>query len=421
MSGPSTPKKALGAWVIHHASKLQQVTNPQGYDATIYSGKCALLLSALAESEAESNLPKKKVEAIAKACGVNVHLELDTLLAELKRQRLVDRSATGEVQVLGVTTTATLEYAYKIFTDRDPSNEEHASINLAEAVSDSPIARESMETYVADSFHLTEGATQELIDYSVATRLIDQEGKDSKLLFNGNVFRSGSVEKTYKVLQTLSAAEAAALREFEALITSNGCVSADVAVKTLTQTLYDKVVSVGLYDVLKVSNSKEAVHYITKPSAFSKFGNAAVEDALDLAKALTAALTYGMTRSRANRGRIQSLSALMSKLINGYWVGPATAIGEDYRLLELKRVIQTKREGDNMFKMKLLKKDVGELALQVLTTGSVDPSAMLSVIPGASVEKFEGPEANRLSVRAKQSVENKRGSMDILHSLRTAE
>ncbi len=46
----------------------------------------------------------------------------------------------------------------------------------------------------------------------------------------------------------------------------------------------------------------------------------------------------------------------MRKLVNGFEVGPATAIGEDYRLLELKRVIQLRDAGNNRYFMKLLKK-----------------------------------------------------------------
>ena len=55
-----------------------------------------------------------------------------------------------------------------------------------------------------------------------------------------------------------------------------------------------------------------------------------LDDAFDLAKALVSALFYGMTQSRAGRGRIEVIGLLLRKLIGGGHVGPATAIGEDY-------------------------------------------------------------------------------------------
>jgi hypothetical protein len=49
-------------------------------------------------------------------------------------------------------------------------------------------------------------------------------------------------------------------------------------------------------------------------------------------------------------------------LIGGRTVGPATAIGADYHVLEQSRVIQLFPAKNGMFNMKLLKKEVGELA-----------------------------------------------------------
>ena len=90
-----------------------------------------------------------------------------------------------------------------------------------------------------------------------------------------------------------------------------------------------------MYDLNGVSNELQRVDFLTKPAAFEKYGNALVEDALDLAKAFVTSLTYGMTYSPASRGQITMLPLLIRKLLRGAWVGPATAIGQDYKVLEL--------------------------------------------------------------------------------------
>ena len=176
-----------------------------------------------------------------------------------------------------------------------------------------------------------------------------------------------------------------------------------------------------MYDFNEVSNSKEAKTFITKPSAFSKYGNPFEEDALDLAKAFVSSLYYGMNYSSSGRGKITMLKALLRKLINGYEVGPATAIGQDYRLLELKRVIKLRREPNtNRYHMSLLKKDVGELAMQVLEVGDATQQTMVgSNIYTGSVTDYVGPERKRYSTRKKQNIKTKQSVANLLRTFRS--
>jgi len=79
-----------GAWIVHHANKLQRVSNPQGFDNIIVAGKTGILLAAVAESE-RSDLPIDRVSALARANGINP-LEQDSLLGRLEQLHLVRRA-----------------------------------------------------------------------------------------------------------------------------------------------------------------------------------------------------------------------------------------------------------------------------------------------------------------------------------------
>jgi len=184
--------------------------------------------------------------------------------------------------------------------------------------------------------------------------------------------------------------------------------------------LFNKLQSIGLYDVNSVANEMGSYLYATKPSSFCKFTASIVDDAFDLAKAFVTSLTYGMLQSEYSRGRIRMIEVLMGKLISGGWVGPATAIGHDYKMLELKGVILVRPDANGMFNMKLLKKDVGQLALAVIQEGNV-ASSMLSTIPGASISSYSSPETNRIITRKKATVPIKKGISDLLESIRTGE
>jgi len=175
-----------------------------------------------------------------------------------------------------------------------------------------------------------------------------------------------------------------------------------------------------MYDFNEVSNSNETKVFVTKPSAFAKYGNPFEEDALDLAKAFVASLYYGMKYSRHSRGRISMLRALLTKLINGGEVGPATAIGEDYKILELKRVVQLRRErGTSMYYMTLLKKDVGELAMQVLEIGdTAEQTIKTATVYSGSITNYQGPEQKRYATRKRQTEQSRHSVAELIRTFR---
>lgn len=179
--------------------------------------------------------------------------------------------------------------------------------------------------------------------------------------------------------------------------------------------------SIALFDVNKVANQTEEVLYVTRPAAFSKYGNPWEEDTLDYAKALVSSLAYGMTRRSRSQGRILLLRLLLEKLIRGEWLNENTAAGEDYRYLELKRVVETKAGvKPRCFNLRLLKRDVGIVALEVLTQGIGSSESLLERLPSSSVTTYLGPEHNRISVRKKKTVaRSDKKLVDMLQSIRT--
>ena len=180
--------------------------------------------------------------------------------------------------------------------------------------------------------------------------------------------------------------------------------------------LFSKVRAAALYDMNIVSNEAGDHVFITSPGSFHKFSNPLTEDAFDHAKALVAALTYGMTHSSAARGQIWGIELLLGKLIAGGTVGPATAIGNDYRALELERVVQTEPAGYG-FRMRLLKKEVGIIALEVLK-GKNAAAAALETLPSAGMRSYTAPEAARVRLRKGQTAVSKAQTRTLLSAVR---
>ncbi|MHA7969684.1 hypothetical protein [Rhizobium sp. CAU 1783] len=415
------PKKEKGAWVVHHSQKTASTQNASAeFPALDAAGKASSLLSQLSASE-QSVIPKNTVEAFAKAAGLNPKTELHSLLDMLKRRRVVDLSQAGDVSVLGLTTSVTVQHASDIFDELEPNSEERATIVLADLTSICPVLHTETAEFISDEFKLSKSRTSELLDRSEAIGFVDGEMvEDQRTYFNGNLFRRDNLNKITKVLGSLSSADTAKITELDALLERRGCVSTVEADKILGTTLFDKVRSAGMYDINHVMNQTGEFGFVTKPAAFHKFNDPMADDAFDLAKALVAALTYGMTLRSSGTGRIGMISALLNKLISGNEIGPATAIGEDYRVLEMKGVIQTRPGSRYGYLMKLKKRDIGQMALAVLTTGEAASTNAIDRPFEGSMSGYQGPEASRTDFRRKrQTKESKKLTGDILAALRT--
>jgi len=413
-------EKTTGSWLIHHTQRLQRAEYLPGYDRIYIAGKAGILLSAISADKA-SELSRERVNALATASKITP-LELPGLLTRLQERELIDQTANG-VSVLGVTTqAATLMHTARLFAISDPTPIENAALALAEAASQAPLDyNEALQ--IGDEHKLTKTLAQQAISESSDVGFVDVESLSGgqQLFFNGNLFRRDNTEKIKRVLDSLGSADQRLLNDATTQLQQRGCIEVTEIRRMLGDALFEKIMSVGLFDINVVSNPQEETGFVTLPSAFSKFSTSTVDDAFDLAKAFVSSITYGMTKSPSHRGRIEFVAALIRTLIRGEPIGPVPAIAQDYRILEVKGVVQVKDGAKNGRKgpmMWLLKREVGELALQVIMQGDASEQS-LDALPSAAVSRYRGPEENQQIVRKKQVKESPTVTNDILRVLRT--
>jgi hypothetical protein len=419
-------KKVKGSWLIHHTDKLQSVRSQSGFEKTYLSGKSGILLSAISSNN-EITISNQRLDTLAQASNINVLTELPIIIDLLKKKELIDVAGNG-IAILGVTTSSALQHTSDIFDSLQPTSQENAAIGLAERASLEPIKSSEALEELADAYSLNRAEITEVLFNSEQIGFVDVEnlGGSEKLLFNGNLFRRETAKKVKAVLDSLSSDEQSKLTEANGIIRKQACVPLEIIKNILGDKLFSKVSEIGLFDINVVSNSIENVGFITLPSAFSKFSsNSMVDDPFDLAKAFISSITYGMTKSSYERGQIQMVDKLLSTLVRGESIGPVAAIGEDYKILEKKGVVQveigSKRSRSGNIRtglmMKLLKKEVGELALQAIRQGDVSERS-LNLLPNVAVTNFSGPEYNREIIRRKQREESPRATNDMLSALR---
>lgn len=410
-------KKTQGAWLLHHARKLQATTN-QDFDSIAFAGKSGTLLSAIS-AERQSVVTQQRLEALARANHISPKTELPAIVAELARQKLI-LPGSGGVEVLGLTGHSVLEHTSRIFDESSHEAHEEAVIFVSEIASETPTTDKAIAEVVSDNLKLSRKEVGDTLDLATNIGFFDSEpiSAQEKLLFNGNLFRRDDARKVNAILSTLKAPEAALLTEVNQKLQETGCLPLETVNRILGQDLFARLHSIGLFDVSVVGNDQGKSYFVTRPAAFSKFSNSIADDALDLAKALVASLTYGMTVSSYYRGRIQMVSALMNKLIAGHSVGPATAIGSDYQALELKGVVAVTPADSGMFSMRLLKPEVGRLALAVIEDGDITAESV-SHIPGARITEYIAPELNREVQRKNATEAVKLKARNLLQEIRT--
>lgn len=414
----SSDKETKGAWIVHHARKISMdVAAPAEYSILDESGKAAELLMRLGAAE-EDNLTKAEVEAIAKSANLNVRTELPHYLQLLQGRRLIDTSS-DEVQVLGINTRGVLGHASDIFDDASPTSREIAAVEIGELASRSPVLLSEAQEYVSDTYKMKSADAADFLSRATEIGFVDAEGDDpsNTLLFNGNLFKRDSVTKSATVLSSLSGEEQKKLTEVTEMLNTSGCLLATTIETRLGVPLFEKLKAAGVLEVNTVSNEKGEHAFITLPGAFHKFVNPLIDDSFDMAKSLVSALAYGMNLRPSSQGRIQSVDWILGALISGRTIGPATAIGADYRVLEQNRVVKLIPARSGMFSMKLLKIEIGQLALEVLRRGDANAETIRG-LPNAPMSGYLAPEKAREYLRKRQSKPSRRQTQDILSALR---
>lgn len=420
-------KTTKGAWLLAQSKSLDAVTGAGAarLENISYAGRIGRLYNLLRRNVANDPNPTIDAATVRRICQLN---NIDRPSREMGLRVLaaagrIDVGGNGAVSVLGATSKAVLEVTSDIFTDANPTTEE-AVLELSEKVAEKPVPRNDATEFVGDLYKLPSTRASSLIDLCKSTAIIDEEtDRDRTILFNSNTFRDGQyARKTLLILEGLTAKDKTSLSEVQEKLRLNGALYDEKVKAILGCDLYRRLVSVGLFDRMEVSNPTEAVGYITSPNDFQKYGRPFEDDPIDDAKALLASLTYGRTRSHAYRGKITLPTDLLRALIAGREVGGewgVRAIGEDYRELEARQVVKVtpRPQNPNRYTFHLLKKDVGELALTIVRGGAAAQEAVL--LDGSAATAFKGPHKVRTEVRQRNNVTDKRFVAEALDRLRS--
>jgi len=156
-------KRTEGAWIIHHAKKINDFQDTSDFGEIEIAGKCGIFLSNLAASDEDSTLDKDKVAAIATASNIKP-IELAAVKAALQDAQLIETSKGGGVSVLGITSSTVLSHTSDLFNNVTTDNFQRASLELANKISEKPLSELLLREYISDTYELNTAKTDRLFN-----------------------------------------------------------------------------------------------------------------------------------------------------------------------------------------------------------------------------------------------------------------
>ncbi|KAF6616174.1 hypothetical protein H7K28_12620 [Paenibacillus polymyxa] len=422
-----------GTWVVNSNKHLMQIkanTSELSYfEATEQSGKAGTLLGRLIADKQEI-IPFKTAKIFARQSGITP-AETKVYLDYLKKEGKIDynKDATNKIKELEIycfSTVDALQTVANMYEKFDPSEFEQASLLGLQSTYELPRYHDEMANILTTN-GISEEAAKTTIELQQVLGLVKTSGDPSEqILYNEYAF-TGDPSKVVKALSSLDSNERDMVNEVQQLIIDSPGFHAEAIPQHISPKIISLMEGVGLLDGITVKSPfGEAVYYTTPQVKGQGVGNvfSISEDIFHKAKILLSCLRFGQTKSAYGRGRISTqdkMVNIVNKLCRKEWVGPCTAIGQDYQLLELDGVIETSPVGGNQYLMRLRQAEVGNMVKQLLTfkkllpEDEVDVSDFLKTQPTG----YLTPELRRKMIEATDTAPVADARARLLTSLRT--
>ncbi|HKR59292.1 MAG TPA: hypothetical protein VJS64_06120 [Pyrinomonadaceae bacterium] len=421
-----------GAWIVNISKHLVTfAANSIGLSSLeniLFAGKCGALLIKLSADETEQ-LTLAKVRAHARVCGISGP-ELGVYLEALRKQGSVDWDRDGQVyEILPFSRERVLETTSKIFASLIGATEVEKSLpRLLEFCLLRPRLQSEIKGFLSD---LPERDSATLLEMTATFGLLGVELLLESTPFEKvyyNEYQFGEKDQAVKAGSALAKLDANQRGELSSLIE-------EVASKpgtppesiNISEEAKNFAIGLGLIEVSEVASPAGTARFLTLPrlpvpSVGTQTANLE-DDIFHHSKMLLSSLRYGELRSARWRGKIATPYVLVRTLLERDRVGPCTAIGQDYVILESEGVIKTihadHRHG-NQFYMELRRREPAEVVMNLLKSDGGSSIDATSLVRNLELPfRYAGPESARPAAAKKTKNQSPEALRRFLEELRT--
>lgn len=375
------------------------------FSATTVSGRAGLLASALRNHK---SLSGKRFHALCLEEGFNRNDVRVTLIPWLRREGLAEvHSVDGEptsVTSLILLYEAILRAVTHMFEDLDPTVEERGALLVLDIVSSLP-SPESVVLQVL-SGEISEQTAISSLKLAKSYHIVETyagKGRGETILYSPRVWRN-AMGRVAQALSSLTPDERAGIQFLVDSVRKYqgypGDVLRSVAAKHGITNMLDLGIGVGLivetWIELGGGNRRS---FLTTPHFHADMAAEHGDDVCDRVKLFLDSIRNGQHYGLPWTGRITDPSRLLQKLINTGEIGPCTAIGRDYTMVERAGIVDVKRSKSKpgLYIMNLVQEDTVQQVYEVITKGQVLGASSMSPAELGPDGRFVSAEEGRLA------------------------
>jgi hypothetical protein len=344
----------------------------QYFGVTLLAGHAGLFLSSL---RSHKKMSWKKFRALATGAHIEAPLLKTVVLPWLKTGAFVEGTPiadTSEIHCNILDHEAVLTATSQLFRSLDPTAEELAVIEIVDLGAQLLRLKSEIKARVSDGDEdVVERATSLAKSYKIVN-VLDGPGIAEPVIYSPLIW-GDNIAQAGKALSHLKPDRRAILLELIDMIRLyQGMPMASATNWVAQQDQADLVtfaVGIGLLDKTQIfAGGGVSREFLTTPHIYGELAATQGKDVCDRIRLFLDSIRHGEHYGNWYTGRINEPAVLLSKLVNSREIGPCTAIGRDYQLVEKAGIINVKESSrkPGQFVMQLVQNDTVRLVRDIV-------------------------------------------------------
>lgn len=384
----------------------QSDTNIAAYfGATRLAGRLGLFLSSL---RSQRKMEWRKFVALAASSFIDTPTLKLNLNPWLVSQGFVEVQGTNDADAVicnVVDYDAILRSTSDFFRSLGPTQEEMLVLEILDHGIRAPTTK-------SDAFNVLSSQSEEVVSraldlasgYSIVKVLDSYDMKEpvfySPLIWGDNIAKAGrALSHLDNTKRSLLLQLVESIRGYQGVPET---AAKNWAAKQGEPDLVEFAVGLGLLDRTEILTKEGGTtSFLTTPHLYGELAATHGKDVCDRVRLFLDSIRHGQHYGQWFTGKIQDPVALLGKLIDTGEIGPCTAIGRDYVLVEKAGVVKVKSSSSRpgLFMMHLVQKDTVQLIRDVLQKKDRPPDMSVAVRGGTpGQDRFISSEQTRASV-----------------------
>lgn len=398
-------------------------TISQYFGATNLAGHAGLFLSSL---RGHRKMKWRKFRALASAAHIDGPLLKQSIVPWLKKGAFIEGNITDDDSVISCNVLdheAVLTATSRLFHSLDPTPEEIAILGIVDLGAQFPqLKSEVLSASWLGTEEVIERATGLAKGYKIVN-VLEGPGVAEPVIYSPLIW-GDKISKAGKALSHLKAERREVLLKLIDMVRMYQGMPFASAVNWVTKQgqpdVLDFAVGVGLLDKTQIMGGDGTCReFLTTPHIYGELAATQGKDVCDRIRLFLDSIRHGEHYGDWYTGRISDPSRLLSKLVSTGEIGPCTAIGRDYQLVEKAGIINVtpSKTKPGQFVMEIVQEDTVRLVRDIVVQKASIHTGTVAVSGACNQSDFVSAEGTRAKL-GEQPKRVREAEQEMLRQLR---